>query len=67
MFAYVLSGTVRSQLNRGAVVDYRTGQSWVEPPGTEHTLTANPSRTDPASLLAVFVAPTGANLTTFGH
>jgi quercetin dioxygenase-like cupin family protein len=67
VFAYVLSGTVRSQLNRGAVVDYRTGQSWVEPPGTEHTLTANPSRTVPASLLAVFVAPTGATLTTFGR
>ncbi|HZU91639.1 MAG TPA: cupin domain-containing protein [Stellaceae bacterium] len=67
VFAYVLSGTVRSQLNRGAVVDYRTGQSWLEPPGTEHTLTANPSRTEPARLLAVFVAPTGAKLTTFGR
>jgi quercetin dioxygenase-like cupin family protein len=67
VFAYVLSGTVRSQLNRGAIIDYRAGQSWVEPPGTEHTLTANPSRTDPASLLAVFVAPTGAILTTFGR
>jgi quercetin dioxygenase-like cupin family protein len=67
VFAYVLSGTIRSQLNRGAVIAYRAGQSWVEPPGTEHTLTANPSRTEPARLLAVFVAPTGAKLTTFGR
>jgi quercetin dioxygenase-like cupin family protein len=65
VFAYVLSGTVRSQLNRGKIADYEAGQSWVEPPGTEHTLTENPSKTTPASLLAVFVAPDGAKLTTF--
>jgi quercetin dioxygenase-like cupin family protein len=65
VFAYVLSGTVRSQLNDGQVKDYKVGQSWVEPPGTEHTLTENPSKTIPASLLAVFVAPRGAQLTTY--
>ena len=63
VFAYVLSGTVRSQLNRGKIADYAAGQSWVEPPGTEHTLTANPGATT-ATLLAVFVAPDGATLTT---
>ena len=63
MLAYVLSGTVRSQLNGGSTRDYAVGQSWTEPPGTEHTLTANPSKTEPACLLAVFVAPTGAELT----
>jgi quercetin dioxygenase-like cupin family protein len=41
------------------VIDYRAGQTWVEPPGTEHTLTENPSQTMPARLLAVFIAPTG--------
>jgi quercetin dioxygenase-like cupin family protein len=65
VFAYVVSGTVRSQLNRGRVQDYVAGQSWVEPPGTEHTLTENPSTSTPASLLAVFVAPDGAELTTY--
>jgi quercetin dioxygenase-like cupin family protein len=65
VFAYVLSGTVRSQLNGGEVKDYTLGQSWVEPPGTEHTLTENPSRNTPASLLAVFVASQGAQLTTY--
>ena len=66
VFAYVLSGTVRSQLNDGPAVDYRIGQSWVEPPGTHHSLTANPSEIDTASLLAVFVASSGAKLTTIG-
>jgi quercetin dioxygenase-like cupin family protein len=62
VFAYVLSGTVRSQLGDGPAVDYHAGQSWVEPPGTLHTLTTNPSATEPASLLAVWVAPDGAEL-----
>ncbi|MDQ4148078.1 MAG: cupin domain-containing protein [Pseudomonadota bacterium] len=64
VFAYVLEGTVRSQLDGGKVIDYRAGQTWVEPPGTEHTLTENPSKTMPARLLAVFIAPTGAPLKT---
>jgi quercetin dioxygenase-like cupin family protein len=65
VFAYVLEGNVRSQLNGGEVIEYRAGQYWVEPPGAEHTLTQNPSRTKLARLLAVFVAPTGAKLTTY--
>ncbi len=65
VFAYVLSGTVRSQLNGGQGMDYTAGESWVEPPGTEHTLIENPSRSTPASLLAVFVAPDRAQLTTY--
>jgi len=63
--AYVLEGTVRSQLNGGDAIEYRAGQSWIEPPGSEHTLTLNPSRTLPTSLLAVFIAPTGAQLTPY--
>jgi quercetin dioxygenase-like cupin family protein len=65
VFAYVLEGTIRSQLNGGEVVEYHAGQSWVEPPGAKHTLTENPSQTMPARLLAVFVAPTGAQPTTY--
>lgn len=65
VFAYVLEGTVCSQLNGGKVIEYRAGQYWIEPPGTEHTLTQNPSRTMPAQLLAVFIAPTGAQLTMY--
>jgi len=36
-----------------------------EPPGSEHLVSENASTTEPASLLAVFVADNGAQLTTF--
>jgi quercetin dioxygenase-like cupin family protein len=65
VFAYVLAGTVRSQLDGGSLIEYRAGQYWVEPPGTRHRLTENPSTPEPARILAVFVAPTGAKLTTY--
>lgn len=65
VFAYVLEGAVQSQLNDGEVIEYRAGKYWIEPPGAEHTLTQNSSRTELARLLAVFVAPPGARLTTY--
>lgn len=67
VFVYVLEGTVRSQLNSAATVEFTTGESWTEPPGTVHSLTHNPSATDKAKLLAVFVAKDGAELTNYGE
>ena len=64
VFAYVLAGTVRSQLNDGETIEFHAGQSWIEPPGTRHTLTENPSGSVPARFLAMFIAPPGAPLTT---
>ena len=63
VFVYVLKGTVRSQLNQGEIVEYVAGQSFVEPVGTVHSLTQNPSTTDTAKLLAIFVAKDDAELT----
>jgi quercetin dioxygenase-like cupin family protein len=37
MFAYVLKGTVRSQLNDRKLIEYRAGQHWIEPPGAQLT------------------------------
>jgi quercetin dioxygenase-like cupin family protein len=65
IFAYVLSGTVRSQLEGGPVEVYHTGESWSEPPAAHHVISANASPTEPARLLAVIVADTGAQLTTY--
>ena len=65
IFAYVLSGSVRSQLEGGPVEVYRTGESWWEPPAAHHIVSANASSTEPARLLAVIVADTGAQLTTY--
>jgi quercetin dioxygenase-like cupin family protein len=67
VFAYVLSGTIRSENSAtGPARDYKAGESFFEPPGSEHLVSENASATEPASLLAVFVADDGAQLTVFG-
>lgn len=64
VYAYVLSGAVRSQLAGAPAQIYRAGQSWFEPPGVRHLLTENVSPTTPARLLVVFIANTGEPLKT---
>ena len=66
VFAYVLSGAIRSQVSTGGPAKvYKAGESFFEPPGSEHLVSENASATEPASLLAVFVADDGAKLTHF--
>lgn len=65
VLVYVISGAVRVQFEGGGPKLYQTGQYFTEPPGTEHLSTENVSATAPAKLLAVFVAGTGAKLTTY--
>jgi quercetin dioxygenase-like cupin family protein len=62
VYAYVLEGTVRSQVDDGPVSTFRQGENWVEQPGAHHVLTENASSTEQARLLVVFVADTGAEL-----
>ncbi|MFG3206483.1 cupin domain-containing protein [Streptomyces sp. NPDC048192] len=62
VYAYVLEGTVRSQLAGKPVNTYHQGENWIEQPGAHHVLTENTSRTKPAKLLVVFVSDTGAKL-----
>lgn len=62
VYAYVLEGTVRSQLDGKPATTYHQGENWVEPPGAHHVLTENTSRTEPAKLLVVFVSNTGDEL-----
>jgi quercetin dioxygenase-like cupin family protein len=63
VYAYVLAGAIRSEVDDGPVRIYRAGDSWFEPPGAHHTVSENASATEPARLLAVFVADDGATLT----
>jgi quercetin dioxygenase-like cupin family protein len=63
--AYITKGEIRSQLAGGAVETFKVGQSFFEPPGAVHLVSANASNTEPAELIAVFVADEGAQLTTF--
>ena len=55
IYATVLEGAIRSQVNDGPVTVYEAGQSFSEPPGDRHSVSANASDTKPAKLLAVFV------------
>ena len=58
IYATVLEGAIRSSVNNGPVVTYRTGQSFSEMPGDRHSVSENASKTEPAKLLAVFVVDT---------
>ena len=58
IYATVLEGAIRSQVNDGPVITYRAGESWSENPGDRHAVSANASDTEPARLLAVFVLDT---------
>jgi quercetin dioxygenase-like cupin family protein len=62
--AYITKGEIRSQLAGGPVEIFKVGQSFFEPPGATHLVSANASNTEPAELIAVFVADEGAQLTT---
>ena len=64
VYAYVLQGSVRSQLEGQPAQTFTVGQSWSEPPGAHHVLTENPNASEPARLLVVFVADSGASLKT---
>jgi len=55
IFAYVLSGTIRSQVEGEPARDFHAGESWYEAPGAHHLQARNTSTSKPAKLLAIFV------------
>jgi len=63
--AHVVRGQIKSQLKGGGVETFAPGQTFFEPPGSVHMVSANASNTEEAELLAIFVADQGAQLTTF--
>jgi quercetin dioxygenase-like cupin family protein len=69
IYATVLEGAIRSQVNDGPVTTYNAGQSFSEMPGDRHGVSANASQTQPAKLLAVFVVDTNEKelATPFAH
>src|SRR5712672_2558395 len=58
IYATVLEGAIRSQVNDGPVTTYRAGESFSEFPGDRHGVSENSSASEPARLLAVFVVDT---------
>ena len=55
IYAYVLSGAIRSQVDDEPVRVYRPGETWFERPGAYHRVSENASDTEPARLLAVLI------------
>lgn len=55
IFAYVISGAIRSQVGSEPSQVYRAGETFFEAPGAHHGVSENASATEPARLLAVFV------------
>ena len=58
IYAYVLSGAIRSQVGDEPARVYRVGEGFYEVPGAHHRISENASDKEPASLLAVFVVDT---------
>jgi quercetin dioxygenase-like cupin family protein len=61
IYAYVLSGAIRSQVGDEPAKVYRVGEGFYEVPGSHHRISENASDNEPASLLAVFVVDTNDN------
>jgi quercetin dioxygenase-like cupin family protein len=66
VLVYVLSGEVRSENSAtGPAKVYKAGETFFEPAGSAHVVSENASATEPATILAVFIADDGATLTTY--
>ena len=59
IYAYVLEGEIRSQVDDEPARVYRPGEGWFEKPGGYHRVSENASDTQRARLLAVFILDAG--------
>lgn len=55
IYAHVLSGAIRSQVDDDSPRVYHAGEGFYEVPGSHHRISENASDSEEASLLAVFV------------
>jgi quercetin dioxygenase-like cupin family protein len=60
VMAFVVSGTIVSKVGDGAEQTFHAGEAWWEPPGAIHRVSRNASSTEPATLLAIYIAPKNA-------
>jgi quercetin dioxygenase-like cupin family protein len=61
IYAYIISGRIKSKVNDSTTRVYKAGESWFEPPGASHPISRNDSMTEPAKLLAGFVVDANEN------
>ncbi|MEK1939892.1 MAG: cupin domain-containing protein [Pseudomonas sp.] len=52
VFVVVVAGEMESSLDDGPVHTYKAGDTWYEAPGQAHRVTRNPSKRQPAVLVA---------------
>lgn len=62
VFAYVLEGSVVTQLEGELPMTYTKGQSWYEPPKKPHLVSKNASKTEPAKLLVFLLSQEGTSI-----
>jgi quercetin dioxygenase-like cupin family protein len=60
VMAFVVSGSIASKVADAPEQTFRAGEAWWEPVGAIHRISRNASTTEPATLLAIYIAPTGA-------
>lgn len=60
VMAFVVSGSIASKVGDGPEQTFSAGNAWWEPPGAIHRVSRNASSSEPATLLAIYIAPKGA-------
>jgi quercetin dioxygenase-like cupin family protein len=55
IYAYVVSGEIRSAVDGEPARVFRAGEGWFERPGAHHVVSENASDSQPARLLAIFI------------
>jgi quercetin dioxygenase-like cupin family protein len=61
VYAYVLSGSIRSQVDDAPAKVYQAGESFYELPGSHHRISENASSDTVSSLLAIFIVDSKDN------
>jgi quercetin dioxygenase-like cupin family protein len=64
VLAYVLEGAIVTKISDQPETTYKNGQIFYEPPGSNHQVSRNASKTEPAKLLAMIFAKKGLPLVT---
>ena len=57
VMAFVVSGSVGSKVGDEPERIFHAGEAWWEPPGAVHRVSRNASSSEPAKLLAIYIAP----------
>jgi quercetin dioxygenase-like cupin family protein len=65
VLGYVIEGEFRFGTNDEPPRVVRAGESFYEPPGATHTMSASARPDQPVKLLAIIIGPKGAEITTY--